>query len=204
MAGRQPTSGRFVEQVGSTLIGPRIPKDFFVTRGVGQSDITIHAGSYHLALLDAGIEHLNIMTYSSILPSIANKVDYDARLIPHGSVLETITAAQSVEGVGERATAAIIWGWLIDRKTEKKYGGLVCEYSDHGSEETARKSLEASLDELYTNGYKERFHLCRKEFHSHSIVAQKRYATALVTLGFINYEVPILGRSEAPKQRRRA
>ena len=54
------------------LIGCRIPKDFFITKGVGESDITVHAGSYHLALRQAGIEMCNIMTYSSILPGVAN------------------------------------------------------------------------------------------------------------------------------------
>ncbi|MBI5398932.1 pyruvoyl-dependent arginine decarboxylase [Candidatus Woesearchaeota archaeon] len=192
----------FGEQT-SMLIGNRIPKDFFVTSGVGQSDITIHAGSYHLALLDARIEHCNIMTYSSILPKIARKLDnFDPKKILHGSVLETITAVKSVEGVGNRATAAIMWGWLIDRKTDERCGGLVCEYSETGSEEEAKQSLAASLDELYTHGYQDRFHLTKTEFHSRSIIAQKRYATALVTLGFINYLLPILETAEAPKRKR--
>ena len=56
------------------LVGNRIPKDFFVTTGTGESDLTIHAGSYHLALKNAGIEMCNIMTYSSILPNIATLV----------------------------------------------------------------------------------------------------------------------------------
>ena len=55
------------------LIGNRIPKDFFITKGKGESDITVHAGSYHLALKDANIEMCNIMTYSSILPKIGSK-----------------------------------------------------------------------------------------------------------------------------------
>ena len=45
------------------LVGCRIPKDYFVTKGHGESDITVHAGSYHLALKEAGIEMCNIMTY---------------------------------------------------------------------------------------------------------------------------------------------
>ncbi|MFW6371856.1 MAG: pyruvoyl-dependent arginine decarboxylase, partial [Bacteroidota bacterium] len=55
------------------VIGNRIPKDYFITSGTGESDIAVHAGSYHLALKKAGIEMANIMTYSSILPQIANK-----------------------------------------------------------------------------------------------------------------------------------
>lgn len=183
-------------------VGNRIPKGFFVTSGVGQSDITIHAGSYHLALLDAGIEHLNIMTYSSILPSIAQKINYEPRRIPMGSVLETISAVKSVEGPGQRATAAIMWGWLIDRETESKHGGLVCEYSDSGTEEEAKQSLDQSLQELYTNGYKNRFDLRKVEFHSRSVVATKKYATALVTLGFVTYEVPVLQSPDMRKRKR--
>ena len=43
------------------VVGNRIPKDYFVTSGIGESEITIHAGSYHVALRDAGIEKQNIM-----------------------------------------------------------------------------------------------------------------------------------------------
>jgi arginine decarboxylase len=175
------------------VIGCRIPKDFFVTSGVGESDITIHAGSFHLALREANIEHLNVMKYSSILPAIARQVPFNPRTIPHGSVMETIMAEKSVQK-GERATAAIIWGWLIDRETKERFGGLVCEYSDTGTEEEARASLRASLQELYENGYSERFILDEEniQFHSRSIIAKKNFGTALVTLGFVNYEVPVM------------
>ena len=56
------------------IVGNRIPKDYFITSGIGQSDIAVHAGSYHLALKDAGIEMANIMTYSSILPGMATEI----------------------------------------------------------------------------------------------------------------------------------
>lgn len=92
------------------LIGNRIPKEFFETRGSGESDIAIHAGSYHLALKDANIEMYNIMTYSSILPGIAEKVNPPAK-ITHGAVLESIISVRHA-GKGELATAGIIYGWL--------------------------------------------------------------------------------------------
>ena len=76
------------------LIGCRVPKDFFITKGAGESDITIHAGSYHLALKDANIEMCNIMTYSSILPRIATEIDQPGKLL-HGSVMETIMAVSN-------------------------------------------------------------------------------------------------------------
>ena len=56
------------KEFSQIIAGNRIPKDFFITGGIGQSDITVHAGSYHLALREAGIEPYNIMVYSSKLP----------------------------------------------------------------------------------------------------------------------------------------
>ena len=103
------------------LVGSRIPKDYFIAKGKGQSDITVHAGSYHLALRDAGIEMCNIMTYSSILPAVAAVVEKPERLV-HGSVMETIMAVSNKKK-GERATAGIMYGWLYDKVTgEKKCG----------------------------------------------------------------------------------
>jgi len=90
------------------LIGNRIPKDYFITKGSGESDITIHAGSYHLALKDAGIEMCNIMTYSSILPSIAKEINKPKQIV-HGEVMESIMAV-SHSKKGKIASAGIIFG----------------------------------------------------------------------------------------------
>jgi arginine decarboxylase len=62
-------------------LGCRIPKDYFETQGKGESDITVHAGSFHLALKDANIEKYNIMTYSSILPGIATRISQPQELV---------------------------------------------------------------------------------------------------------------------------
>lgn len=97
-----PAEGYFPE--GHYLVGNRIPRDYFVTSGIGESDITIHAGSYHLALKNAGIEMCNIITYSSILPGIAREIE-KPRGLTHGSVMESIMAVSTAEK-GGRAT----WG----------------------------------------------------------------------------------------------
>ena len=174
----------------SILIGNRIPKDYFITKGKGESDITIHAGSYHLALHSAGIEMCNIMCYSSILPRIANLIERPAKLT-HGCVMETIVAASNAE-TGKRATAGIVYGWLYDRETGQKYGGLVCEYNGDFSEQEAEGSLHASLQELYTNGYSEKFELRDITLNMESIVPTKKYGTALVALCFVSYEYPVI------------
>lgn len=178
------------ETQNQILVGNRIPRDYFLTKGTGQSDITIHAGSFHLALREAGIEKYNIMTYSSILPGIARRIEKPDNLV-HGAVMETIMACADAEK-GERATAGIIYGWLYDKKTADKYGGLVCEYNGHLTEEEVREQLHASLQELYTNGFEEDYTIDDITLISESIVPEKKYGTALVSLCFTNYVYPVI------------
>ena len=174
----------------SILIGNRIPKDFFITTGKGESNIDVHCGSYHLALRDAGIEMCNIMTYSSILPGIAREVKRPKKLV-HGSVMETIMAVANSEK-GELASAGIIFGWLYDKKTKEKYGGLVCEYQGRLVKEEAERQLRASLEELYVNGYSRRYHLRDIKIISESIVPKKDFGTVLIGLCFTNYMYPVI------------
>lgn len=175
---------------GGLIVGNRIPKDYFVTQGTGQSDITIHAGSYHLALKNAGIEMANIMTYSSILPAIANKIDKPQHLT-HGAVMESIMSVCN-GGTGERCSAGIIYGWLYDRRTSQRYGGLVCEHYGNYPLEELEYKLRASLDELYYNGFEEDFSIGDTELITESFIPDKKYGTALVALCFTNYLYPVL------------
>ena len=172
------------------LMGCRIPKDYFVTSGTGESDITVHAGSYHLALKDAGIEVCNIMTYSSILPGIATEIKRPAKLY-HGSVMETIMATSTAKA-GMRATVGIIYGWLFNKLTGEKYGGLVCEYNGDLKEDEAKAQLRSSLDELYYNGFSEEYTLDKINLVSKSFVPTKKFGTALVALCFTSYVFPTL------------
>lgn len=168
--------------------GNRVPCDYFETKGKGESEVTIHAGSFHLALHDAGIEMANIMMYSSILPKSAVLKEYPGReAITHGEVMESIVAEFSC-GPGERATAGIIYGLLRDENGEKQ-GGLVCEFGGGMSEEDVRPHLRDMLDELYFNGY-EHFELSEIRYIVETIVPSKAYGTALVALCFMNYIYP--------------
>lgn len=180
----------------AALIGNRIPRDYFITKGGGESDITIHAGSYHLALREAGIEMANIMTYSSILPREATEVDAaeSKSRIVHGEVMESIMAVAHATK-GGRATAGIIFGWLHDAETGERYGGLVCEYNGGFDGLTASTALMSMLGELHQNGY-EHFQLRDVEMHLHSVEPEKEFGTALVAICFISYEVPLFSTIE--------
>jgi arginine decarboxylase len=179
-----------VKNMGGVLCGNRIPQDFFETKGVGQSDITIHAGSYHLALKAADIEMYNIMTYSSILPGIAKKVEKPNHKV-HGAVMESIMSVCHAEK-GERASAGIIYGWLYNKMTNERFGGLVCEHYGNVAEDEIRQRLRASIDELYYNGFSEQYNLSNIRFLTESFVPEKKYGTALVALCFTSYYYPII------------
>lgn len=172
----------------SVLIGNRIPKDFFITSGIGESDITVHAGSYHLALKDAGIEKCNIMVYSSILPAIATEIQRPQ--LTHGSVMETIMACANTTK-GQRATAGIIFGWLYNKKTKQKYGGIVCEYNGDKTEDEVKISLNASLNELYES-YSNDYDLKDTRIITGSFTPKKEFGTAVVALCFTNHVIPTL------------
>ena len=183
-------SGAAEELPPGVIIGNRIPRDYFVTQGKGESDITIHAGSYHLALKEAGIEMCNMVSYSSILPRIAREVKRPKVLV-HGAVMENISAVANAER-GERASAGIIFAWLHDKKTGKKFGGLVCEYNGHEEIKNVEKSLRASLNELYINGFSEKYDLKNTRLTLESFVPKKKYGTALVSICFLNYVFPVI------------
>lgn len=179
-----------LDEMKGVVVGNRIPREYFTTRGIGESDITIHAGSYHLALKKAGIERANIMLYSSIMPGIAQETTNPYQL-QHGEVMEVIMAAAH-GNKGERVTAGIIYGWLYNKQTGKKYGGLVCEHNGNYTIEEIEDLLRSSLNELYYNGFSEEFELKDISLMTESFVPQKKYGTALVAICFTNFFVPVL------------
>ena len=170
--------------------GNRIPFQYFETSGVGESDIAVHAGSYHLALKAAGIEMCNVLAYSSILPGISTRIG-QPEVLPHGSVLESIISVCNA-GKGELATAGIIYAWLFDRQDGSKFGGLVCEHEGNYDLEELERRLKASLEELYFNGYEKHYILGEPSFLKESFIPRKTYGTALTALCFTSYYHPLL------------
>jgi arginine decarboxylase len=132
----------------------------------------------------------NIMTYSSILPKIANRVERPAKNT-HGAVMETIMAVANAPR-GKMATAGIIYGWLYNKITGEKYGGLVCEYNGNLPESDANSQLKQSLNELYTNGYSDVYEMRDIMLISDSFVPKKAFGTTIVSLCFTSYLFPII------------
>jgi arginine decarboxylase len=128
------------------IISNRLPYEYFVTTGRGQSDagskgLPFETGSYDAALNDAGIENANIMVYSSVIPTEAKEISKEEGLgrIKWGQVIESIKAEANGKH-GQRITAAVMITAVHDPRG-KYLGGFACEYSGSGE----RKDAEASL-----------------------------------------------------------
>lgn len=186
------------------IIPNKIPYEFFITSGVGESDLAIHAGSYHMALADAGIEKFNIMTYSSILPAQAKLIErpkefnpsaiHQDKLLEFGSVMDCImSVAHGTKG--DHIQAGIIYGWLYhyDEKinNEKKIGGIVCEYSTN-EDKDIEPILRGLLQEIYDRSF-QGYILKDVSIIKKDLEVTKKYGTALVALCFTSYIVmPLL------------
>jgi len=170
-------------------MGNRIPCEYFITSGCGESDIAIYPGAFDKALKEAGIWNCNIITYSSILPKNARKVEAIPKL-EHGCVLETIMARQDGKA-GETLTAGLIMGWLY--KNGERVGGLVSEYNGNLSEEEAREELKKRLNEMFKERCKEEdMELKDIEIHLRSFIPKKKWGSVVVAICFVSYEYPEL------------
>lgn len=170
------------------VIGTRIPRKYFVTKGIGESQHTHHAGSFHLALEDARIETQNIMTYSSILPKEAIEIERPDELI-FGGVMECIMS--KFEGhKGELLSAGIAYGWLYDENDEK-IGGVVVERNGSFTEEELRMQLKNSLTELKRRSFSN-YKMLEGEYITQTFIPTEAYGTALVAICFVDYILPIV------------
>ena len=176
------------------VLGNRIPYEYFITWGTGESDVSIHAGAYDDALKAANIENCNIIKYSSVMPPEARLVAMPKKM-HHGCVLETILA-EMFGNQGEILTAGLIT-WKIKRKEDEKLvGGFVAEYNGHAAEETARRNLEASMQGMNERrGYaQDRFDIFDVQLVVKSFAPQKQFGTVMVVIGFTSYIYPVLER----------
>ena len=166
-----------------------IPFQYFIVKGTGESRHTHHAGSYHMALYQAGIHECNIMTYSSILPQISQEVDIPESF-KFGQELKCIMSVCDGR-YGEKLSAGIAFGWLYD-ENDKKIGGIVVERKGNFDEDTLKDILNDSLYELYNKTFsqykldEENIHYVIKVFEPSDV-----YGTCLVGLCFINYQIEI-------------
>jgi arginine decarboxylase len=132
------------------ILGNRVPYEYFITTGKGESaagseGLPYETGSYDAALNDAGIENTNVIEYTSVMPTEAKEISKEEGLkrIQWGEVLECIKA-QSNGKKGSKVSAAVMITTITDPKG-KYLGGFACEYSGSGTRRDSEISLLESI-----------------------------------------------------------
>ena len=161
----------------------RIPVEYFITKGSGDSDFEIHAGSYHIALFEAKICNYNIQTYSSILPKESKEININNTNIPFGSELYTIMSCVHGEK-GEYLNCGIIFGELFDK--DKKIGSLVCEVVNKNENLNIKNKLKDVILDLHKNTYSQ-YEIKNLKYITNEHKIDKKYGTCLVALCFYSF-----------------
>jgi arginine decarboxylase len=197
-----------------TILGNRIPYEYFITTGKGESNagsegLPYETGSYDAALNDAGIQNANIIEYTSVIPTEAKEISIKEGLsrIKWGEVLETIKAQNN--GSRNSNISAAVMVTTVHDPNGKNYGGFACEYSGSGTRKEAEDSLLFSIsDMILRRGYgkiigtpklykdlktDKNFTIhAGKQFVYDSLHVTKEHGTVFALICFVSHKYPIL------------
>lgn len=195
---QQVSRGRTIQKqqtkikVGELTIGTRVPHEYFIVRGSGESDLGYHPGAYDIALEKAGgVQNYNHISYSSILPKDSVRIPAPPGEYDHGAVLESITAEAGKGQINpKRLTAGIIITKIF--KKGELVGGLVAEYNGSGTREEATAFLKKNVQGMIERRYGSNDIAIEDELFIETIEPKSKFACALVLLGFTSYKVPLL------------
>lgn len=198
-----------------TLLGNRLPYEYFITQGKGESNagskgLPYETGSYDAALFNAGIQNTNVIEYTSVMPTESKEISREEGLkrLQWGEVLECIKA-QANGKRGSKISAAVITTSVTD-PNGKYLGGFACEYSGSGTKEEAGKSLMDSIvgmierrgygimknpslfkDNITDKGYKI---YPGKHFVYEDLKVTKEHGSVFTAICFVSYMFPVLKR----------
>jgi arginine decarboxylase len=204
------------------ILGNRIPYEYFVTKGKGESSagsagLPYETGSYDAALNDAGIENTNVVEYTSVIPTGAKQITREEGLkrINWGEVLECIKA-QSNGRKGSKISAAVMTTTIIDPKG-KYIGGFACEYSGSGTKNDAEESLAKSIagmikrrgygmiqgkTQLYKDNKTDKGYIIHpgKLFEYEFLDVKEEHGSVLVSICFVSFKNPIISNTKSYKK----
>lgn len=205
------------------VLGNRIPYEYFLTKGKGESDagskfLPYETSSYDAALTDAGIQNCNIIEYTSVMPTECKQITKEEGLkrLQWGEVLECIKAQANGER-GTNLSVAVMVTTIHDPKG-KYLGGFACEYSGSETREQIEKSLEKSIDGMIERrGYgivKNGIKMYRdnitdlgykihpgKIFEYDSLNVKKKHGSVLTAICFVSYKFPYISKKMYKKSR---
>jgi arginine decarboxylase len=200
------------------ILGNRIPHEYFITKGKGESNagsagLPFETGSYDAALNDAGIENCNVIEYTSVIPTHAKLISKEEGIkrLNWGEVLEVIKA-QSNGRRGTKISAAVMTTNITD-PNGKNLGGFACEYSGSGTKIEAEDSLAFSIagmikrrgygniigkTKLYKDNKTDKNYIIHpgKLFEYNFLDVKQEHGSVFVALCFISYIYPTLSSSE--------
>lgn len=196
------------------VLGNRVPYEYFITSGSGESDagskgLPYETGSYDEALTKAGIENANIIEYTSVIPTEAKEISKEEGLkrIQWGEVLECIKA--QANGEKGKFISSAVMTTDVYAPNGKFLGGFAVEYSGNDDRKGAEMSLEKSItgiierrnfgvieggaklykDNMTDKGYK--IHPA-KIFVYEGFKVKKHHGTVLTSICFVSYKFPLL------------
>jgi arginine decarboxylase len=206
------------------ILGNRVPYEYFITSGSGESNVgsdglPYETGSYDEALTKAGIQNANIIEYTSVIPRQAKQISKEEGLkrLQWGEVLECIKAQANGEK-GKFISSAVITTDVYD-PNGRFLGGFACEYSGSGNKKQAEKSLEESIDGIIerrnfgkTNGgskmYKDNITDKGYKYHPGKIFVyegldvKEHHGTVLTSICFVSYRYPVLKKFNGQRTRK--
>uniref|UniRef100_A0A6C0F3I2 arginine decarboxylase n=1 Tax=viral metagenome TaxID=1070528 RepID=A0A6C0F3I2_9ZZZZ len=209
------------------ILGNRVPYEYFITKGRGESNagsegLPYETGSYDAALFEAGIQNANIIEYTSVMPTGSKQISKEEGLkrLQWGEVLECIKA-QSNGKKGSKISAAVITTSVIDPKG-KYLGGFAVEYAGSGTKQDAEASLAESItgiierrgygkakggrnlelykDNVTDNGYK--IHP-GEIFEYDNLDVTKEHGSVFAAICFVSYKIPTFKKSKSNSNSRR-
>jgi arginine decarboxylase len=209
------------------ILGNRVPYEYFMTKGKGESNagsegLPYETGSYDAALTDAGIQNTNVIEYTSVMPTESKEISKEEGLkrLHWGEVLECIKA-QSNGKKGSKISSAVMTTSVTDPKG-KYLGGFACEYSGAGSRPDAEASLLESIegiiqrrgygsmkgsahlqmykDNVTDNGYK--IHP-GKIFVYENLDVKESHGSVFTAICFVSYKHPTLSKSNTTSKKTR-
>ena len=116
-----------------------IPSQYFVTSGKALSAVS-DLNAFDIALFEAGIEELNLVAVSSVIPPEAEMVEY--RRVPMGAVTHCVLA--QMRGCG----GDVISAGIAYTKRKDGHGGYVAEGHSFGDGESLKEGLRAKIREM--------------------------------------------------------
>lgn len=149
-------------------------KKYYLTKGVGQSDIS-NINAFDEALMQGGISEVNLVKVSSILPENCKEIKGQARLTV-GEIVHCVMAR--IDGRrGDMISAGI--ACVHGQKNGKKYG-LVMEAEGKVNKKALEKELQRRVESM---SELRNFKITKTKIIVETIIRVKsKYASALVIL----------------------